>query len=411
MLLSSISLEMMTSSQQTTRRSADDSSTSFLDKIQNNDDDLNDLIMGSEELLVNEKEILKETADILGWLNSDDDEEDIFDVDLFLTKRCNKNISKTTTTARQSTGISTTEESTTNTTENRSSRKKDFDDVMRKTAQNNDNKTRMSAVTEDKQEDTSNTKSISSSTTTTEQQPKADENTTKENKKNALFIQSKKQLPIEDQLVGVQAGLLNIRTRRLMANEQFIDNQATFAERQCYLYEELERLKVQTSSTTGTTMFCYKNAIADVSCPWIASDDILLDKESAVCQALHQVEVQTNQLRILLRYHEQTVQKLEEHRDYEDQVRNESIEMIGLTIQSTVEKTNELLSEKKVILRRQRQELRELRGKKVTDKEQKRLENLVLGEKLSRRKSMEKALFSLGSSFRRRRDSSRRSTM
>jgi len=224
--------------------------------------------------------------------------------------------------------------------------------------------------------------------------------------------------PIEDEIVAVTAQALNIRTLRLIGNDRFIDDQAIFAERQCFFLEELERLKEQTTpQQSGISRWCYTNAIREVSS--FDESEYIMSKESALCQALHQVEVQTNQLRILLKYHETTVKTLKKQRDYERQTGQEINDTLRIGKKSTMIITKSLISEKKATLKQQRCELRKLRGEGETvDEEQQRLENLLLPSspagklekgKLTRRRSMEKAFSTFSSSFRR--SSSRRATM
>jgi len=162
---------------------------------------------------------------------------------------------------------------------------------------------------------------------------------------------------IENEISKIREQLLRIKTSRQQGRENFTENQATFCVRQHYCAQELNRC-LQDRVAIGS---CYTHAMQELSRSFDESPYIIA-RQTELCQALHQVEIKTNQVRVLVEYHNNLVNALEpclseEIRRSEDieedllrRIRFVSIDMVGRIV------------ENKAALERQEQQISCLKG-------------------------------------------------
>lgn len=110
---------------------------------------------------------------------------------------------------------------------------------------------------------------------------------------------------IDDMIKKTRGDIFKLREKREEDRDRFTEAQASLATRQHQCLEELNRLMQPKTYIPP----CYNQAIQDISC--LTDTPYILSKETELCQVLHQVEVTTNQLRILVTHHKSLVTSLE----------------------------------------------------------------------------------------------------
>jgi len=115
---------------------------------------------------------------------------------------------------------------------------------------------------------------------------------------------------IDDEINRVKSEIMKIKHQRVEEREEFSENQATFCVRQHYCQKELSRL-LEPSATTRSR--CYTRAVQDLSSTHLSP--YIMAREAELCQALHRVEITTNQLRRIAHYQDAMVDFFEDNMD------------------------------------------------------------------------------------------------
>jgi len=96
-----------------------------------------------------------------------------------------------------------------------------------------------------------------------------------------------------------------IQNLRRIERQRFTESQATFYNRQHHCQHKLNRsLIINRVANTIASAPCYQYAMKKVSSLSSYSPTYIITKQTKVCEALHQIEVQTNQLRVLAKYYD-----------------------------------------------------------------------------------------------------------
>mmetsp|Transcript_2800 Transcript_2800/g.4183 ORF Transcript_2800/g.4183 Transcript_2800/m.4183 type:complete len:240 (-) Transcript_2800:139-858(-) len=161
---------------------------------------------------------------------------------------------------------------------------------------------------------------------------------------------------IDDLIAKTRSQIMELRREREEDREMFTEDQAPFAKRQYLCLGELQCL-MQPKTSTPT---CYTHAIQDLS----SLNDIpyIVAKETSVCHVLHQVEITTNQLRILVAHHGILVNSLK--RIIQEEIKkSESVEESLLKAIKVVSMDMAaLVTQKNSILDQQKHHISHLRG-------------------------------------------------
>mmetsp|Transcript_16254 Transcript_16254/g.18064 ORF Transcript_16254/g.18064 Transcript_16254/m.18064 type:complete len:271 (-) Transcript_16254:156-968(-) len=137
---------------------------------------------------------------------------------------------------------------------------------------------------------------------------------------------------IDDEIIRVKEEIESIKQRRIEERELFTENQATYCVRQHYSAQELNRRLPLDDDTAdynnprtrslshvrklGASSPYYSRAIQDLS-KHGQSSLYTMARETELCRALHQVEIRTNQLRLVAQYQDSMVEFLEKFKDEE----------------------------------------------------------------------------------------------
>lgn len=202
---------------------------------------------------------------------------------------------------------------------------------------------------------------------------------------------------VEEKIDNLRSELSDVKLQRYQARDRFIKDQATYADRQCFFLEQIGRL----SEIDISNLAQYARIIESIS----SFDESLhvINKEAEVCQALHQVEVTTNQLRVLLKYHAATVEFLEDSLAKESQEKNLVLQTLERKIEVASDEIGSSVLTNQASLTKQRHELSVLRGEYQIEDELHVLLCTSLDHrgmrKQTRRMSMEKAIARVSSLF------------
>jgi len=179
---------------------------------------------------------------------------------------------------------------------------------------------------------------------------------------------------VDDKIAKVKAQIRQTKIQRQQARDAFTENQAAHAEHQYYFLQELDKFQRQTkkiiasAATTkiSSSWWClpmYTNVVHNLSS--FDESSFIIVREAALCQALHQVEIQTNQLRIMVNHHDSLVESME--------ICLENQDRIGRKTGTTLQRNIDLVSTDMTSL----VDLKEA----ILEKYRRRMENLLQGEK------------------------------
>mmetsp|Transcript_11326 Transcript_11326/g.16633 ORF Transcript_11326/g.16633 Transcript_11326/m.16633 type:complete len:215 (-) Transcript_11326:144-788(-) len=202
---------------------------------------------------------------------------------------------------------------------------------------------------------------------------------------------------IEERIHSVRSELLRIKEERCHAREKFIKDQATYADRQCLFLQAIGCL----SQTDVSNLPFYYREVEGISS--FDESSYVIAREAEVCQALHQVEVTTNQLRMLLKYHETTVEYLEGCLTRENQEGQDMLKVLNrkMDVVSSAMSTSIVVNQAKIT--QQKHDISILRGEYQIEDELQLLLSTSLNHRVkskqTRRMSMEKAITRVSSLF------------
>jgi len=148
---------------------------------------------------------------------------------------------------------------------------------------------------------------------------------------------------LDSEITRVRDQLSEMRRLRDEEREKFSEDQGTFCIRQHYCAQKLNHsLEKKVAKKVAPS---YSHAIKKLSGN-AAPPPYIIVRETELCQALHRVEIITNQLRVFVHYHKKMVKNLKTHlneqtrigQGIEERLLNDikilSIDMAGITVEN-----------------------------------------------------------------------------
>mmetsp|Transcript_16102 Transcript_16102/g.23696 ORF Transcript_16102/g.23696 Transcript_16102/m.23696 type:complete len:236 (-) Transcript_16102:43-750(-) len=145
---------------------------------------------------------------------------------------------------------------------------------------------------------------------------------------------------LDDKIANTRSQLIHVKKAREEERQRFTENQSILAQRQHFYHQELDRLQQPKVSLAPY----YWRVMNGRSC--IGESPYVISRETELCQALHQVEITTNQWRIVVKHHDNMMQTLkkklgEETKRSEDleeellrAIKFSSIDMAGIIVEN-----------------------------------------------------------------------------
>mmetsp|Transcript_35634 Transcript_35634/g.39417 ORF Transcript_35634/g.39417 Transcript_35634/m.39417 type:complete len:273 (+) Transcript_35634:35-853(+) len=158
---------------------------------------------------------------------------------------------------------------------------------------------------------------------------------------------------LDTEITKQREQLSEMRKLRKDEREKFSENHGTYCIRQHYCTQEINRLLEPKVAKAPHYTHALKK-LSDFNYP-----SYIISKESELCQALHQVEVLTNQQRVFIEYHKKMVNELTTRFDEQTQIGEDIREHLSNGIKSVsmdiaamqVEKTTKLNQQRHIISR------------------------------------------------------------
>lgn len=202
---------------------------------------------------------------------------------------------------------------------------------------------------------------------------------------------------IDERIHDLRSELFSIKEKRQHARDRFIKDQATYADRQFVFLREIGRL----SETEISNLPSYVRAVESVSS--FDESSYIISREAEVCQALHHVEITTNQLRVLLKYHETMVEYLECCLTKEKQESRDMLQALKMKMDVVSAEMSSSIVLNQAKVSQQKRDISILRGEYQIEDELQLLLSTSLNprekSKQPRRMSMEKAITRVSSLF------------
>ena len=158
------------------------------------------------------------------------------------------------------------------------------------------------------------------------------------------------------EITTLRAELLRVKRQREVGRQRFTENQAIFAQRQHFCLKGMEHLQQPKVSISPL----YIRAMQDLSC--LDDSSYVIAREAELCRALHQVEVNTKQLALVVKHHKNMVETLKTILDHETKRSEDNEDCLLRTIKFLSIDMAGIIIEYKAMLDKQNQHTSHLKG-------------------------------------------------